>query len=40
MRLTLTVVAVIAVVNGQEKPRLGSDGRPLLNKPNVELCKF
>ena len=25
--------------NLQEKPRLGKDGRPLLNKPNLDLCK-
>ena len=28
----------LAVVLAQEKPRLGSDGRPLLNKPILEKC--
>ena len=27
------------LISGQDKPRLGSDGRPLLNKPKVEMCK-
>ena len=39
MILALTVLLVISVVDGQDKPRLGADGRPLLNKPKVELCK-
>ena len=38
MRGLLLLSAVLAV-NGQEEPRIGSDGRPLLNKPDVDLCK-
>ncbi len=26
------------LANAQQEPRLGSDGRPLLNKPVLELC--
>jgi len=39
MMLGLVLLAVIALAHGQDKPRLGSDGKPLLNKPKVELCK-
>ena len=34
---TLTVTGVLVLA--QEKPRVGEDGRPLLNKPKVDLCK-
>ena len=34
------VVLLAAVVGGQEKPRLGKDGRPLLNRPQMELCRW
>ena len=27
------------VTGGQEQPRLGQDGRPLLNKPILDLCR-
>jgi len=37
MFLWLALFVVLAWA--QEEPRLGSDGRPLLNKPIVELCK-
>jgi len=33
------VILGVGVVMGQEKPRVGEDGRPLLNKPKVELCQ-
>ena len=39
MMLALSVLAVSAVVLGQDKPRIGPDGRPMLNKPKVDLCK-
>ena len=39
MMLALGVLAVSAVALGQDKPRIGPDGRPLLNKPKVDLCK-
>ena len=37
--LALGVLAVSAVALGQDKPRIGPDGRPLLNKPKVDLCR-
>ena len=33
------VIALVALVGCQEKPRVGEDGRPLLNRPQVELCR-
>ena len=36
--LILGLTLGLAVVLAQEKPRLGSDGRPLLNKPILEKC--
>ena len=33
------VIALAALVGCQEKPRVGEDGRPLLNRPQVELCR-
>jgi len=35
----LLLSSLLALTNGQDKPRLGQDGRPLLNKPKLELCK-
>ena len=35
--LLLLLVANLDHVRAQEKPRLGKDGRPLLNKPKVRL---
>jgi hypothetical protein len=32
------LVCTAYLTNAQEEPRLGSDGRPLLNKPVLELC--
>jgi len=37
-KLCLSAVVLGAAV-AQEEPRIGSDGRPLLNKPKLELCK-
>jgi len=40
--LLVTAVAMLvlaSMVCGQSKPRVGPDGRPLLNKPKLELCK-
>ena len=37
--LVLVLLMLSTCVLGQDKPRLGADGRPLLNKPKVELCK-
>jgi len=39
MRLLLALLVVSAVTLGQDKPRIGPDGRPLLNKPKLEMCK-
>ena len=33
------LLILVALSSGQEKPRLGKDGKPLLNKPILELCK-
>jgi len=33
------LIIVTAMTRGQEKPRIGRDGRPLFNKPKLELCK-
>merc|ERR1711962_1045433 len=38
MRSLILLLTVLAA-NAQDKPRIGSDGRPLLNKPKLELCK-
>ena len=35
----LLLLTLVALSSGQEKPRLGKDGKPLLNKPILELCK-
>jgi len=37
--ILLLVAALAGDVKAQEKPRLGKDGRPLLNRPKLELCK-
>jgi hypothetical protein len=34
-----SLLSLAALAGAQEKPRLGDDGRPLLNKPKLELCK-
>ena len=39
MKRLLLISAVCAAVQGQDEPRVGSDGRPLLNKPKLDLCK-
>jgi len=41
MKLTMLLVAslLVVMVSAQEEPRIGPDGRPLLNKPKLELCK-
>ena len=33
-------LAILALATGQGKPRLGKDGRPLLNKPKVARKEF
>ena len=38
--LLLLLVANLGSVRAQEKPRLGRDGRPLLNKPKVGHAAF
>ena len=35
----IAFLACIVIVIGQDKPRVGEDGRPLLNKPRVDMCK-
>ena len=35
MRVLVTVLAAASVARAQDKPRVGQDGRPLLNKPKV-----
>lgn len=35
----LLLVTLVGFSLCQEKPRLGKDGRPLLNKPKLDLCK-
>ena len=35
----LLLVHCALLTLAQDKPRLGPDGRPLLNKPKVELCQ-
>ena len=35
MLVLVTVVAAASVARAQDKPRVGQDGRPLLNKPKV-----
>jgi len=37
--VVLVVLACTICVMGQDKPRVGDDGRPLLNKPRVDMCK-
>jgi len=37
--LVLVLVCCVLAVLGQDKPRVGQDGRPLLNKPRVDMCK-
>ena len=32
-------MSTVLTASAQEEPRLGADGRPLLNKPKLELCK-
>ena len=39
MRCLLLLSAAVLMAEAQEEPRIGEDGRPLLNKPKVELCK-
>ena len=44
MLVLVTVVAAASVARAQDKPRVGQDGRPLLNKPKVggriNLCPY
>ena len=35
----IVMVMMVTMVGCQDKPRVGQDGRPLLNKPKVEMCK-
>ena len=35
----LLLFLLLGLTTGQKEPRLGRDGRPLLNKPIPELCK-
>ena len=37
MRVLVTVLAAASVARAQDKPRVGQDGRPLLNKPKVRV---
>jgi len=37
--LVLVLCLACVVVLGQDKPRVGKDGRPLLNKPRLDMCK-
>ena len=37
MLVLVTVVAAASVARAQDKPRVGQDGRPLLNKPKVRV---
>ena len=37
--LLLPLLVLVSLAGGQKEPRLGKDGRPLLNKPIAELCK-
>ena len=41
MGATLVTILCLMVMmaSGQDKPRVGEDGRPLLNKPKLEMCK-
>ena len=39
MKTILLIVSLAVAVLGQDKPRVGQDGRPLLNKPRVDMCK-
>lgn len=39
MKGLLVFASTLLAVQGQDEPRVGSDGRPLLNKPKLELCK-
>ena len=33
------LICALGSLLAQEKPRLGPDGRPLLNRPKLDLCK-
>lgn len=37
--LCLLVIVLLAQTEGQSKPRVGPDGRPLLNKPRLDMCQ-
>jgi len=39
LKLFLLVLVVVTLVKAQEKPRLGADGKPLLNRPKLDLCE-
>ena len=39
MVITTLIIVMVGVVLAQDKPRVGEDGRPLLNKPRLEMCK-
>ena len=36
--LVIMVMLINILVRCQDKPRVGQDGRPLLNKPKVDMC--
>merc|ERR1712088_752198 len=36
--ISVGLVLVVGFAAAQERPRVGDDGRPLLNKPDLELC--
>ena len=39
MKVAIIIVMMInTLVRCQDKPRVGQDGRPLLNKPKVDMC--
>ena len=40
MKLTMIIMVMMinTLVRCQDKPRVGQDGRPLLNKPKVDMC--
>ena len=37
--LLLCVTVLTSLAAAQETPRLGADGRPLLNRPKLDLCR-
>ena len=39
MVISTLIIVMVGVVLAQDKPRVGEDGRPLLNKPRLEMCK-